>query len=118
VAASLDASSGHMPGGQKVTIYFWSDDDPSGGHEHLTGIPVHYTDSANPPNSGLLYTGKQGAVSFQLPRADSSVRLWTDCSVEDGNEVYPAQGPWTIPLPYGLRQNYILLHGAPGSACP
>jgi hypothetical protein len=122
VDLTLNASSGHLPGWQNVTLYVWSDDDPTGGNEHLVDVTVHYGGSPS-GQSGTVHTGKQGEAAFQLPKSDTSVTWSTDCYIEvqpAGTEMYPPAGPGVVPLPYPVRQNWVLIHGFPfsGPTCP
>jgi hypothetical protein len=100
--ATQDVRPGHLPGTLKVTIYVYSDDVEMGSH--LVGMPVTL---ASVP-AGASYTGvtgRQGAISIDVPKASTAV-TWT---IEPNSTGFCVNSG-TLLIPYGVRDNWFAAH--------
>jgi hypothetical protein len=108
---------------RKVTIYFWSDDDPTDGNWklHLGGlnpVTLSWSGGGTLGSTGPLTANKQGAVSAEVPKSATQLFWETgDWAASPTGPFYCADSGGPIPLPYGLRQNWVLLHSDPVN-CP
>ena len=92
----------HIPGTQSVTIIFFPR-ELAHGYDHVVGLPVHLTGLT----SGwqyLRYTGKQGTVSADFPKNETSIHVESE-----------TMSPWCgevrdISLPFSMNENRITIH--------
>jgi hypothetical protein len=66
---------GQTSTGQKVTIFYYSYATFERGNQHIVGLPVHVMgDEDDPtPYEAVLYTDRQGSITFTIPEGDDSL---------------------------------------------
>jgi hypothetical protein len=66
---------GQTSTGQKVTLYYFSRDVFVRGNDHIVGLPVYVSGDEDDPHpySAILFTDKQGSVTFTIPANDDSL---------------------------------------------
>ena len=68
---ALDSHQGQSHLGQKLSLFFYSDDIVNRGSEHIVGLPVTVAAAGVP--AIMLYTDRQGRVTFTLPDTTGSM---------------------------------------------
>ena len=100
--ASGSQGSGQTNLGQKLTLFFYSDDDFTRGSAHIVGLPVTVATATIGPT--VLYTDKQGSVTVTLPKDDT----WMSVSTADYHGYCGMTT--TLQLPLWQRVAFLVVH--------